>query len=233
MVDLPPYLRPGGSDQPPPVGWRSDVRCLRSPAVRPRELTAAQRNAVTELLRVSPVADELGRRFAEAGHELHLVGGSVRDALLGRLGDDLDFCTDAPPRRDPAASSRAGPRRSGRPAGSSAPSARSATGSGWRSPPTAPRRTTGSAATRWCEYGTNLHDDLRPARLHINAMAVSLPGHEFTDPFGGLDDLAARVIRTPGTPGAVVRRRPAADAAGRPVRRPAALRRRPGRASRR
>src|SRR5438270_2098388 len=62
-----------------------------------RELTDAQRRAVTELLRVSPVADELGRRFAAAGHELHLVGGSVRDALLGRLGDDLDFCTDARP----------------------------------------------------------------------------------------------------------------------------------------
>ena len=52
---------------------------------------------MAELLRVSPVADELGRRFAAAGHELHLVGGSVRDALLGQLGDDLDFCTDAHP----------------------------------------------------------------------------------------------------------------------------------------
>src|SRR5262247_3453733 len=60
-------------------------------------LSAAQRNAVAELLRVSPVADELGRRFAAAGHELHLVGGSVRDALLGRLGDDLDFATSAHP----------------------------------------------------------------------------------------------------------------------------------------
>src|SRR6188472_1696092 len=63
----------------------------------PVSLTAAQRKAVAELLRVSPVSDELGRRFTEAGHELHLVGGSVRDALLGRLGDDLDFCTDAHP----------------------------------------------------------------------------------------------------------------------------------------
>src|ERR1700754_395112 len=60
-------------------------------------LTQAQRTAVAELLRVSPVADELGRRFAKAGHELHLVGGSVRDALLGRLGNDLDFAPDAHP----------------------------------------------------------------------------------------------------------------------------------------
>src|SRR3712207_5801502 len=68
-----------------------------SPPATNRELTAAQRRAVAELMRVSPVADELGRRFAAAGHELHLVGGSVRDALLGRLGDDLDFATDAHP----------------------------------------------------------------------------------------------------------------------------------------
>src|SRR5262245_41726947 len=61
------------------------------------KLTAAQRRAVAELLRVSPLADELGERFAAAGHELHLVGGSVRDALLGRLGDDLDFATSAHP----------------------------------------------------------------------------------------------------------------------------------------
>ena len=62
-----------------------------------RSLSGAQRRAVHELLRVSPVADELGHRFAAAGHELHLVGGSVRDALLSRLGDDLDFATDARP----------------------------------------------------------------------------------------------------------------------------------------
>src|SRR5919202_1122943 len=60
-------------------------------------LSTAQENAVAELLRVSPVAATRGRRFPAAGHELHLVGGSVRDALLGRLGDDLDFATDARP----------------------------------------------------------------------------------------------------------------------------------------
>ncbi|MCY9556089.1 HDIG domain-containing protein, partial [Paenibacillus apiarius] len=34
----------------------------------------------------------------------------------------------------------------------------------------------------------------------VNAMAVSLPDHRFTDPYGGLADLAAKIIRTPGTP---------------------------------
>ena len=53
--------------------------------------------AVLALLQLNPVALELGGLFAAAGHSLALVGGSVRDALLGRLGDDLDFTTDARP----------------------------------------------------------------------------------------------------------------------------------------
>src|SRR5690606_41818235 len=63
----------------------------------PDELTAAQRRAVAELGRPWRVVGALGQRFAAAGHEWHLVGGPVRDALLGRLGNDLDFCTDAHP----------------------------------------------------------------------------------------------------------------------------------------
>src|ERR1700716_1002509 len=50
-------------------------------------------------MRISPLADELAQLFAEAGHRLYLVGGSVRDALLGRLSSDLDFTTDARPDR--------------------------------------------------------------------------------------------------------------------------------------
>src|SRR6185312_15340631 len=63
----------------------------------PSALNQVQRRAVSELLRVSPVADDLARRFEDAGFSLALVGGSVRDALLGRLGNDLDFTTDARP----------------------------------------------------------------------------------------------------------------------------------------
>ena len=48
-------------------------------------------------LETAPVADRLGALFAEHGHELHLVGGSVRDALRGQLGHDLDFTTSARP----------------------------------------------------------------------------------------------------------------------------------------
>ena len=55
-------------------------------------------SAATATLRdLSEVLTPLGARFAAAGHELYLVGGSVRDAVLGRLGTDLDFTTDARP----------------------------------------------------------------------------------------------------------------------------------------
>ena len=60
-------------------------------------LDQAQQLAVTELLRVWPVVCELAGRFRAAGHELALVGGPVRDVLLGRACDDLDFTTDARP----------------------------------------------------------------------------------------------------------------------------------------
>ncbi len=163
------------------------------------ELSVAQRNAVTELLRVSPVADELGRRFAKAGFELHLVGGSVRDALLGRLGDDLDFCTDARP-EDTLKIIKGWAEatwETGREFGTIGLQR-----GGLRLEITTYRAESYDGVSRnpLVQYGDNLHDDLVRRDFTINAMAVSLPGHEFADPLGGLQDLAARVIRTPGTP---------------------------------
>jgi poly(A) polymerase len=163
------------------------------------ELTQAQRNAVAELLRVSPVADELGRRFGAAGHELHLVGGSVRDALLGRLGDDLDFCTDARPEQTLALVKgwADGVWETGREFGTIGIQK-----NGLRIEITTFRAEAYDGVTRnpVVRYGDNLLDDLRRRDFTINAMAVSLPGHDFTDPFGGLDDLAAGLIKTPDSP---------------------------------
>src|SRR5690349_3652807 len=163
------------------------------------ELTKAQRNAVAELLRVSPVADELGRRFGAAGHELHLVGGSVRDALLGRLGDDLDFCTDARPEQTLALVKgwAEGVWETGRDFGTIGIQK-----NGLRIEITTFRAEAYDGVSRnpVVQYGDNLLDDLRRRDFTINAMAVSLPGHVFTDPYGGLEDLAAGVIRTPDSP---------------------------------
>ena len=63
----------------------------------------AIQQTVRELVDVSPVLTALGERFTAAGFEAHLVGGSVRDALLRAeaggpsVGGDLDVTTDARP----------------------------------------------------------------------------------------------------------------------------------------
>ena len=50
-----------------------------------------------DLIDIPPVAEFLGQVFAAAGHQLYLVGGPVRDGLMGRPVSDLDFTTDARP----------------------------------------------------------------------------------------------------------------------------------------
>ena len=161
-------------------------------------LTDAQRSAVAELLRIAPVADDLGRRFAAAGHRLYLVGGSVRDALLGRLGDDLDFTTDARPEQvlrlvDDWGSTW----ETGRAFGTIGV-ARGA----YRCEITTFRAESYDPASRKPDvvYGESLEDDLLRRDFTVNAMAVALPDHEFVDPFGGIRDLAEGVLRTPGRP---------------------------------
>jgi poly(A) polymerase len=154
---------------------------------------------VAELLRIAPIADELGRRFERAGHELHLVGGSVRDALLGRLGDDLDFTTDARPQQTMALVSGWADAiwETGREFGTIGVQRR-----GLRLEITTFRSDAYDGVSRnpMVRFGDSLEEDLRRRDFAVNAMAVSVPGHEFTDPFGGRADLAAKRLRTPGTP---------------------------------
>ncbi|WP_229674157.1 HDIG domain-containing metalloprotein [Nakamurella endophytica] len=154
---------------------------------------------MTTLLRISPVADELGELFRRAGHELHLVGGSVRDALLGRLGNDLDFTTDARPDRilelvRPWADAVW---ETGVEFGTVG-----ATRSGWRIEVTTFRADQYDGESRNPEvtFGESLADDLLRRDFAVNAMAVSVPDHRFTDPFGGLQQLAERLLDTPGRP---------------------------------
>ncbi|MFF4226951.1 CCA tRNA nucleotidyltransferase [Streptomyces sp. L500] len=163
------------------------------------ELSQAQRRAVSELLRVSPVADDLARRFKEAGFTLALVGGSVRDALLGRLGNDLDFTTDARP-QDVL--------KIVRPWADAVWEVGIAFGTvGCRKSDfdievTTYRSEAYDRTSRKPEvsYGDSIEEDLVRRDFTVNAMAVALPEKEFIDPHNGLEDLAARVLRTPGTP---------------------------------
>src|SRR3954468_21248557 len=156
-----------------------------------RELSEAQRRAVGELLRVSPVCDELGRRFAAAGHELHLVGGSVRDALLGRLGDDLDFATSARPEQtlELLTGWAEATWTTGMVFGTIGAARR-----GLRLEITTYRSDTYDRVSRnpVVAHGESLGGDLRRRDFTVNAMAVSRPEPRFADPHGGLTDLARR-----------------------------------------
>ncbi|WP_405389751.1 CCA tRNA nucleotidyltransferase [Streptomyces sp. NBC_01102] len=165
----------------------------------PSALSQVQHRAVSELLRVSPVADDLARRFQEAGFRLALVGGSVRDALLGRLGNDLDFTTDARP-EDVL--------KIVRPWADSVWEVGIAFGTvgsqkdGYQIEVTTYRSEAYDRNSRKPEvsYGDSIEEDLVRRDFTVNAMAVALPQKEFIDPHGGLEDLALRVLRTPGTP---------------------------------
>ncbi|MFG3254003.1 CCA tRNA nucleotidyltransferase [Streptomyces sp. NPDC048172] len=181
------------SQRPLPAAPASPVQ----PA--PEQLSAVQRRAVSELLRVSPVADDLARRFEQAGFRLALVGGSVRDALLGRLGNDLDFTTDARP-EDVLTIVR--------PWADALWEVGIAFGtvgikkSDFVLEVTTYRSEVYDRTSRKPEvsYGDTIEEDLVRRDFTVNAMAVSLPDKTFVDPYGGLEDLAARRLRTPGTP---------------------------------
>ena len=67
------------------------------PGAEPALDAALLARALVALNRHGDLLRALGEMFESAGHQLYLVGGSVRDALLGRLSPDLDFTTGARP----------------------------------------------------------------------------------------------------------------------------------------
>lgn len=182
---------------PPVPGLVVDLR-------HPRDSSEA---ALAALLEVPALADEIGGLFAAAGHELHLVGGPVRDLLLGRGGIDaaidggivdLDFTTDATPEEIFAVAG-------GWADGSWDVGVRFGTVGlvkhGVRLEVTTFRTEQYDEDSRkpTVRFGDSLLEDLTRRDFTVNAMAVSVPGHVFTDPSGGLADLGHRLLRTPGT----------------------------------
>jgi poly(A) polymerase len=159
---------------------------------------------VREIVDLSPVLTEVGRRFTAAGYEVHLVGGSVRDALLAAQSDgprvpgDLDLTTDARPEqvlellRGWAGSTW----NTGIAFGTVGAEVR-----GVRLEITTFRADRYDRESRNPEvaWGNSLVDDLERRDFTVNAMAVSLgPDRTVTDPFGGLGDLIRKRLRTPG-----------------------------------
>ncbi|MGW1344830.1 CCA tRNA nucleotidyltransferase [Kribbella sp. NPDC002412] len=162
-------------------------------------MSAVQQQAVRTLLEIAPVVDELGARFAGAGHEIALVGGPVRDILLGRGSKDLDFATSAHP--DVIERLLSGWADHIWDIGKAFGTIGCRKGD-WVLEITTYRSESYDPTSRKPEvaYGDSLEGDLSRRDFAMNAMAVRLPARTFVDPYGGIADVAARRIRTPGTP---------------------------------
>jgi poly(A) polymerase len=161
-------------------------------------LGAAGEVAIASLIKRAPLASSLAQSFAAQGFRLALVGGPVRDALLGRLGNDLDFTTDARP-EDTKKILQAW--------------AENVWDTGIEFGTVAGKRgdTTVEVTTYRTEsydpesrkpeveYGDSIEGDLSRRDFTVNSMALELTTKtpEFIDPFNGLEDLAKKVLRTP------------------------------------
>ncbi|MGO1838110.1 MAG: CCA tRNA nucleotidyltransferase [Candidatus Microbacterium stercoravium] len=144
----------------------------------------------------SPVVAALAAAFAEAGRDLAVVGGPVRDALLGRDTHDLDFTTDAQPDEilrivTPISSTQWD---IGRAFGTIGARVR-----GEQVEITTYRSDAYDGTTRKpaVEFGDSLEGDLTRRDFTVNAMALRVPSVQLVDPTGGVEDLLAGSLRTP------------------------------------
>lgn len=169
----------------------------------PLNIAEVQRRVASELDRLGPVIDELGQMFADAGEQIALVGGPVRDAMLGRSHNDLDFTTSARPEVTERLVTgwASAVWDIGREFGTIGCRRKDARGD-WQIEITTYRSEEYDPDSRkpTVDFGDTLAGDLGRRDFTVNSMAISLPGREFEDPYGGIVDLAHRVIRTPGTP---------------------------------
>ncbi len=172
------------------------------PSLDDERRTRLLAGAAVTLRELSEVLTPLGERFAAAGHELYLVGGSVRDAILGRLGTDLDFTTDARPEQVQKLLSGWADNQwdTGIDFGTI-----SAAKAGQQIEITTYRADAYDRVSRnpVVSFGSKLEDDLVRRDFTVNAMAVKIGAdgsQDFVDPLGGMDALLAGVLDTPSAP---------------------------------
>ncbi len=163
-------------------------------------MTSEQRKAAAALIRARlPGVAEIGRLFAAHGHELSLVGGPVRDVFLGREPGDLDLTTDATPEQVLAMA--AGWADKTWTVGIAFGTVGLRKGNSLFEITTYRSEQYGRTSRKPdVTYGRSLEEDLSRRDFTINAMAARLPGYDLADPFGGLDAVRDKVLRTPGTP---------------------------------
>ena len=159
-----------------------------------------QRKALAALLRERvPEVAEIGRLFVRHGHELALVGGPVRDVLLGQQPGDFDLTTDATP--DQVLTIASGWADRTWEVGIAFGTVGLRKGNAVFEITTYRSEQYGRTSRKPdVRYGTSLEEDLGRRDFTVNAMAARLPGYEFTDPFGGFEALREKVLRTPGPP---------------------------------
>ena len=164
-------------------------------------IDAAAQLAITTLIKQAPDASELAKLFKVAGFKLALVGGPVRDAILGRLGNDLDFTTDAHPKDSEKILKKWADSvwdigaAFGTVAGKKDEITVEITT--YRSESYDP-----TSRKPDVEFGKSIEADLARRDFTINAMALELTTDEptFIDLFNGVADLQKKIIKTPGKP---------------------------------
>ena len=164
-------------------------------------IDAAAQLAITTLTKQAPAASELAKLFKVAGFKLALVGGPVRDAILGRLGNDLDFTTDAHPKDSEKILNKWADSvwdigaAFGTVAGKKDEITVEITT--YRSESYDP-----TSRKPDVEFGKSIEADLARRDFTINAMALELTTNEptFIDLFNGVADLQKKIIKTPGKP---------------------------------
>ena len=164
-------------------------------------IDAATQLAITTLSKQAPAATDLAKQFKAAGFKLALVGGPVRDAILGRLGNDLDFTTDALPKQSEKILEKWADSvwdigaAFGTVAGKKGEITVEITT--YRSESYDP-----SSRKPDVEFGKSIEADLARRDFTINAMALELTTEQptFIDLFNGVTDLQNKIIKTPGKP---------------------------------
>ncbi len=153
----------------------------------------------------APVVSEVASAFQAAGFELAVVGGPVRDALLGRETNDLDFTTDASPDEilrivTPISTAQWDIGRAFGTIGARV--------QGEQVEITTYRADSYDGVTRkpTVEFGDTIDGDLARRDFRVNAMALQVASPEsgreikLIDPTGGVEDLVAGILRTPADP---------------------------------
>jgi poly(A) polymerase len=164
-------------------------------------LGAAGELAIRSLIEKAPLASSLAQAFSAKGYTLALVGGPVRDAILGRLGNDLDFTTNAKPEESKKILHGWAEHvwDTGIAFGTVAGKLGDTTVE-----VTTYRSDVYEKDSRKPEvsYGENIEGDLSRRDFRINSMALELTGltPQFIDPFDGLSDLTKKILQTPGKP---------------------------------